>query len=287
MNDTLSQNSDTERMSGPFQAKSRWDWRSALVRLFGMRASLIHGDTLVLDRWRWVCKRLPKSDHLQTLADVGCGTGAFTIGATLRGYQATGVSFDERNQQMAARRAAMCGASTSVFDVLDVRQLDSREDFRGAFDVVLCAEVIEHIADDQKLMRDMAACLKPGGRLLLTTPNQYYRAITPSDEGPFLPDRTDGWHVRRGYTEARLEELCRAAGLSVHKFSYCSGMLSQKITYLMRTLSRLHPLMGWVVVLPLRVLPPLFDPWLTNVLRWPYYSICLEAEKIAPAATPS
>jgi 2-polyprenyl-3-methyl-5-hydroxy-6-metoxy-1,4-benzoquinol methylase len=269
-------------MSDDVRAKRRGDWRSILVRLFGMRATLIHWDTLVLDRWLWVSKRLPPTSQHPMLCDVGCGTGSFTIGAALRGYTSVGLSWDERNQRVAAERAAMCGDKTSSFEVLDVRRLDSRPDFRGVFDVILCTEVIEHIADDGKLIRDMAACLKPGGRLLLTTPYEHYRAITASDEGPFIMDREDGWHVRRGYTEARLQELCQAAGLSVDAFSYCSGILSQKITFLLRTLSRVHRLVGLAAILPLRILPPLFDPWLTKSLGWPCYSICLEAHRIAP-----
>lgn len=266
-------------MNHDAHAKGRGGWRSILVRLFGMRATLLHWDTLVLDRWLWVCGRLPRTNHPQTLCDVGCGTGAFTIGASLRGYTSVGLSWDERNQRVAAERAAMCGAKTTSFEVLDVRRLDSRVDLRGGFDVILCTEVIEHIADDEKILRDMAACLKPGGRLLLTTPYEHYRAITVSDEGPFILNREDGWHVRRGYTEVRLRELCRQAGLSVDEISYCSGFLSQKITFLLRTLSRVHILVGLAAILPLRVLPPLFDSWLTKSMRWPFYSICLEAHR--------
>ena len=254
---------------------------SALVKVFGHRATLIHGDTLVLDRWRWICQRLPRSDQRPALADVGCGTGAFTIGAALRGYRALGLSWDERNQQVAAERAVMCGAGNASFEVLDVRRLDSKADLRGVFDVVVCTENIEHILDDRKLMRDIAACLKPGGRLLLTTPYEHYRPITAGDEGPFSRIE-DGGHVRRGYTEARLQELCQEAGLSVDAFSYCSGILSQKITRLFRTVSRIHPLIGWASILPLRILPPLFDSWLTNRLQWPFYSICLESHKTSP-----
>jgi SAM-dependent methyltransferase len=253
--------------------------KSALVRLFGLPAALIHGDTLVLDRWLWICQRLPRNGHSQKLADVGCGTGAFTIGASLRGYQALGLSWDERNQQVAAERAAMCGAASASFEVLDVRRLDTREDLKGVFDVVLCTENIEHILDDRKLMCDIAVCLKPGGRLLLTTPYEHYRSITAGDEGPFIPDRTDGWHVRRGYTEDRLRELCQEAGLAVDAVSYCSGILSQKITFLFRTFCQVHQLFGWASILPLRPFPPLLDSWLTNRLRWPFFSICLEAHK--------
>jgi len=268
-------------MNGSVAAPRQLDWRSAVVKLFGSRATLITWDTLVLDRWLWVSKRLPRTGSGQALADVGCGSGAFTIGAALRGYQALGLTFDARDQRAAAERAALCGAGSASFDALDVRYLDSRPDLKGRFEVVLCTETIEHIADDQKLITDLAACLKPGGRLLLTTPYEHYRAITPSDNGPFMLDRTDGWHVRRGYTEARLRELSQTAGLSVDAVSYCSGILSQKITFILRTLARIHPLVGRIAILPLRVFPPLFDRGITNWLRWPYYSICLEARKVS------
>ena len=96
------------------------------------------------------------------------------------------------------------------------------------YDIAICLENIEHIIDDRKLLTDIAACMKPGGRLLLTTPylrlSHYpwgYGAVSPVE---------DGGHVRRGYTPRMLEELCKHAGLLVEQISYCSGFLSQKIT---------------------------------------------------------
>jgi 2-polyprenyl-3-methyl-5-hydroxy-6-metoxy-1,4-benzoquinol methylase len=75
------------------------------------------------------------------------------------------------------------------FPILDVRDLDRCENLKDKFEFVLCFENIEHILDDIKLMRDMALCLKPGGRLLLTTPNYYFRAITAGGEnGPYLSE---------------------------------------------------------------------------------------------------
>lgn len=39
------------------------------------------------------------------------------------------------------------------------------------YDIVICFQVIEHIKDDKKLVEEIKRILKPGGRLLLTTPN--------------------------------------------------------------------------------------------------------------------
>jgi SAM-dependent methyltransferase len=179
----------------------------------------------------------------------------------------------------------LCGVSAARFEIQDVRYLSKRDDLTAQFDVAICCECIEHIMDDRALMTQMARCLKPGGRLLLTTPYHHYRAITRGDDGPFSTVE-DGWHLRRGHTRQMLEELCAEAGLRVEAVSYCTGFLSQKITGLLRTLSRVHDLLGWAAVLPLRPLPPVFDRLVTPLIGWPYYSIGLEAYKPRFAAAP-
>jgi SAM-dependent methyltransferase len=252
--------------------------KSFLVKMFGFPASLIHGDTLVLDRWFWLKRHLPETVNGERLIDIGCGTGAFTIGAARRGYTALGLSWDERNQRVASERAGLCNAPQASFEVRDVRSLRARQDLVDKFNVAICFENIEHILDDRKLMRDIVGCLKPDGRLLLTAPNYHFRAMTQGDMGPF-PTVEDGSHVRRGYSVGMLAELCAETGLIVEEVSYCSGFLSQKITQLLRLLSHIHPLFGWGITFPLRILPLIFDRILTPGLRWPYFSICLEAYK--------
>jgi SAM-dependent methyltransferase len=44
----------------------------------------------------------------------------------------------------------------------------------GVFDALLSHEVIEHVEDDRKAIREMARVLKPGGRLVLFCPNRGY-----------------------------------------------------------------------------------------------------------------
>lgn len=194
------------------------------------------------------------------------------------GYEAFGLSWDDRNQRIAEQRAAIVKARRATFDVCDVRHLDSRADVLSEFDVVICLEVIEHILKDQKLMIDMAACLKPGGILLLTTPNKNGPAIGPEhDDGP-LSTLEDGGHVRRGYLDSDLRNLCEGAGLEVDEISYCSGYLSQRVTYLLRVTSQVNRIAGWAAVLPLRILP-MFDPIGVRLSQWSGYSICLQAHK--------
>lgn len=148
--------------------------KSLLVKVFGFPATLIHGDTLVIDRWRWLKQHLPAIGTNLKLLDIGCGTGAFSIGLALRGYECLGLSWDVRNQKEAAKRAKICGASNAEFEIQDVRFLDTREDLVNSFDIVVCLETIEHILNDQKLIQDIRRCMKLGGILLLTTQNYDY-----------------------------------------------------------------------------------------------------------------
>ena len=249
-----------------------------LVKLLGSPATLIHGDAGVPDRWLWLRRRLPRTSNGDKAIDIGCGSGAFSIGAALRGYNVLGLSWSERNQVVASDRARMCKARSASFEVLDVRHLNRRHDLLSQYDVAICCETIEHIFDDKKLVCDIAACLRPGGRLLLTTPYHYYRPITAGDQGPFSTVE-DGGHVRRGYSAVMLEELCDLAGLVVEEISYCTGVVSQRLIRLQRQLSTVHPLFAWAVVFPLRILPPVLDGLLTSLLRQPRFSICIEAYK--------
>lgn len=64
----------------------------------------------------------------------------------------------------------------------------------NSFDMIICFQVIEHIADDHRLLQEIKRVLVPGGKLLLTTPNR----LTSLTRNPF--------HVRE-YTPAGIQAL--------------------------------------------------------------------------------
>ena len=56
----------------------------------------------------------------------------------------------------------------------------------GTFDLVLCTEVLEHIRNSAAALREMARVLKPGGTLVLSTP-QRYAPLELAAKVAFLP----------------------------------------------------------------------------------------------------
>lgn len=249
----------------------------ALLRIFGWRFLLITGDLCVLDRWLWLRRQL-RGGSLRTF-DAGCGNGAFSIFAARIGSEVVAASFSSSEQQSASIRADMLGVSGIDFRIIDLRELEDRRGELGTFDQIICLETIEHVSDDEGLVRSLAAMLRPGGRIMLSTPFDRHRPLFTEDPQPSPVE--DGSHVRYGYSQQRLRQIAAGAGLDVDSEGFISGVVSQKLTDLMRRLSARIGLLGaWVIVLPLRALAPLDAP-LSRLLRYPYLSVALCAVKRA------
>lgn len=248
-----------------------------LFQKLGHLASLHTWDSMVSDRWRWLHGHLPYTRAGERLLDVGCGSGAFTIGAALQGYDALGLTWDEAMQERAEERARRLGVDAK-FRVLDVRALDAALDLKGKFAVAVLCEVIEHVLDDRRLLRAAVDCLEPGGRVLLTTPNLEYRPLVPEHAGPFSSVE-NGEHVRRGYTRSHLVELCEQAGLRIEEIASCSGILSQKASWVTYTAGRVNSQLARALSTPLHPFVAAFDGAATRLLGWPPYSLCVSAVK--------
>jgi SAM-dependent methyltransferase len=245
------------------------------LRVLGWRSLLIHGDPCVLDRWLWLRRYLRKG-NLRTF-DAGCGNGGFSIYAALIGNRVVAASFSEREQEDARRRADLVGATGIEFHTLDLRELEQHRSSLGLVDQVICLETIEHVTDDEGLVKSLVAMLKPGGRLMVTTPFDGHRPLYTEERNPSPVE--DGSHVRYGYSQARLREIVLGAGLEVTNEAFISGVVSQKLTDVMRRLtSRIGVPAAWALMLPLRALVVLDAP-VTRVLRYPHLSVAVCAVK--------
>jgi 2-polyprenyl-3-methyl-5-hydroxy-6-metoxy-1,4-benzoquinol methylase len=106
----------------------------------------------------------------ESVLDVGCGEGTFTAELTAAGVH--GVGIDVAEEPLRRARAAYRG--------VDVRLVDARGLWPfvdASFDAVWAGEVIEHVADTAGWLSEVRRVLRPGGRLLVSTPNHSRLAV--------------------------------------------------------------------------------------------------------------
>jgi methionine biosynthesis protein MetW len=99
----------------------------------------------------------------KTVLDVGCGGGFLAERLVARGCQVTGIDNDEALLQ---RARTVC---TRVFrhDLETVSTLDVGKQF----DVVVMADVLEHLRVPETLLAKAASWLRPGGFAVISIPN--------------------------------------------------------------------------------------------------------------------
>ena len=97
----------------------------------------------------------------QRVLDLGAGDGRLSAG--LQAGELTLADVSEVALGRACER--LPGARTALIEP------DAPLPFEGnAFDLVLCAETIEHVRDVQGLLSEVRRVLRPGGKLAITTP---------------------------------------------------------------------------------------------------------------------
>jgi 2-polyprenyl-3-methyl-5-hydroxy-6-metoxy-1,4-benzoquinol methylase len=140
----------------------------------------------------------------ERLLDLGARGGALAECARRLGLNIvyTGLDLSEEN----VRKAAEAG--------LDVRQADVSKPLPvedGAYDCVVCLELLEHLTSPVTLLAEISRVLKPNGRAVLSVPNPYswveiYREL-------FRRPDTEG-HLT-GFTTPVMENLLALAGLRI------------------------------------------------------------------------
>lgn len=108
-------------------------------------------------------------NNAKDILDVGCGTGIFEgillLYEDKSGMNITGIDGSPKCIEVAKSKQI----PNAVFLCGDAESLPFRD---NSFDCCLLIEVIEHISDKWSAVKELKRVLKPGGILIITTPNK-------------------------------------------------------------------------------------------------------------------
>ena len=78
------------------------------------------------------------------------------------------------------------------------------------FDTIVVVDLLEHLHDDRALLSEIARCLRPGGRVIMSIPTAKPLGLLPPIRHAI--GLTDAWHghVHAGYDRRTLRELLPA-----------------------------------------------------------------------------
>lgn len=147
--------------------------------------------------------------------DVGCGGGLLSEAMSKRGAAVTGIDLGAATLEVAELHALEAG--------LQIRYLrESAEDHArhspGAYDLVTCLEMLEHVPEPASVLRALHALVKPGGDIVVSTLNRNLRswllAIVGAEYVLGLLER--GTHTYSRFIKpSELARWARAADLTV------------------------------------------------------------------------
>lgn len=167
--------------------------------------------------------KIEKDDKI---LDVGCGEGFYELViSNLYDCNIVAIDNDKKILNMAKKQL---GKNKKIkLELQNVKKLPYKS---TSFDKIICTEVLEHINEDDVVVKELYRVLKPGGILAITVPNENYPLLwDPLNKvrgylglGHFDPkDKFFGgiWSYdhKRLYSPNTLNKLLNEAGLKVKK----------------------------------------------------------------------
>lgn len=180
-----------------------WDPESAM---FG---PLHRMNPLRLDWIETVCGALTG----KRVADVGCGGGILSEGMASRGARVLGIDLGEKALGVARLHKLESGSDVE-YRLVAAEALAASEP--GAFDVVTCLELLEHVPNPGAIVAACGALVRPGGTVVVSTinrtPKAYAQAVVAAEYLLGLLPR--GTHDYAKFVKpAEVASFARRAGL--------------------------------------------------------------------------
>ncbi len=181
------------------------------------------GDMCLKRRAKLLVTELDPSSK-DSILDVGCGDGFYLhLLSSLGRYKLTAID----NDVQAIKNAKKQVRNSSVHYV--VGDIDTKMPFKSnMFSKIVCSEVLEHLPEDSKGIREMKRVLKKNGRLYITVPHWNFPFFW--DPVNYILQRVFHAHVKTGfwsgvwafhqrlYQVPELKKLLQKEGLKIDRF---------------------------------------------------------------------
>ncbi len=185
-------------------------------------------DILLLRSWhiRKAIKKWEKEvNGPQHILDAGSGFGQYEYYMAKRNKDWTINAVDVKEEQVddCNNFFGKIGLNNAHFEVADLSKFVEKDQY----DMVLCVDVMEHIEEDELVLRNYYQSLKKGGMLLISTPSdQGGSDVHHHDHEDYANDGTHSFvdeHVRDGYGVEEMAEKMKRAGFSKTEVCYQYG----------------------------------------------------------------
>lgn len=225
LSEPVSQNkSDEEIARFDALAESWWDPDGKY------QTALEFNQARVAEIIRVLARELDRPDDRDLLSgkqilDVGSGGGLICEPLARHGGAVTGIDASATSVEVAKRHARSQNLDIEYQHML----AEDMAATQRQFDIVINAEVVEHVPDQAALIRQCAAMVKPGGLLFLATLNRTVKSFVVAIVGAeyvmrYLPIGTHDW--RKFVKPAELDSwtgdgltLCHETGMAMNPFT--------------------------------------------------------------------
>jgi len=176
-------------------------------------------DLMFLRSWhvRNMVKSLYPAPKSLRIFDAGMGFGQYTYFMTkwFKGSDILGVDVKDEQVEDCNFFFENRGFKNVKFEVADLTKIN----YNNEFDFILNVDVMEHIVEDELVLKNFANALKKGGKLLINTPSDLGGSDAhDEDEESFIEE-----HARNGYSKEDITAKIERSGLTVTHFKYAYG----------------------------------------------------------------
>lgn len=165
-------------------------------------------------RLEWIMGLAPLAG--KKVLDVGCGGGILADSMARQGASVTGIDLASKSLRVAQLHALE--AQTPNIDYREVSAEALAAEQPGAYDVVTCMEMLEHVPDPASIVRACATLVKPGGWVFFSTIHRNLKAFALAIVAAeyllkMLPQGTHEYD--KLIQPSELARYCRQAGLEL------------------------------------------------------------------------